>query len=92
MHVRLQRAVTPAEARTLLQAAPGLKVLDVPAERVYPMPMLVTADDAIHVGRIRAFAGSPDALELVAAIDNAGATARLCLEVAELVSRAPVTN
>jgi aspartate-semialdehyde dehydrogenase len=54
--------------------------------------MLVTADDAIHVGRIRAFAGLPDALELVAAIDNAGATARLCLEVAELVSRAPVTN
>jgi aspartate-semialdehyde dehydrogenase len=92
MHVRLGRAMTPAEARQLLQAAPGLKVLDVPAERVYPMPMLVTADDAVHVGRIRAFAGSPDALELVAAIDNAGATARLCLEVAELVTRAPVTN
>ena len=50
------------------------------------------ADDAIHVGRIRSFAGNPDALELVAAIDNAGATARLCLEVAELVTRAPVTN
>jgi len=56
------------------------------------MPMLVTADDAIHVGRIRAFAGSADAPELVAAVDNAGATARLCLEVAELVTRAPVTN
>lgn len=92
MQVRLGRAVTPVEARQLLQAAPGLKVLDVPAERVYPMPMLVTADDAIHVGRIRSFAGAPDALELVAAIDNAGATARLCLEVAELVTRAPVTN
>jgi len=80
------------EARRLPRPAPGIKVLDVPGERVYPMPMLVTADDAIHVGRIRAFAGSADSLELVAAIDNAGATARLCLEVAELVSQAPVTN
>ncbi len=92
MHVRLGRAMTPAEARQLLQAAPGLKVLDAPAERVYPMPMLVTADDAIHVGRIRSFAGSTDALELVAAVDNAGATARLCLEVAALVTGSAVTN
>ncbi|HTS83230.1 MAG TPA: Asd/ArgC dimerization domain-containing protein [Myxococcaceae bacterium] len=92
MHARLGRPVTPAEAGQLLQAAPGLKVLDARAERVYPMPMLVTADDAIHVGRLRAFAGTADALELVAAIDNAGATARLCLEAAELVTRAPVTN
>jgi len=44
------------------------------------------------VGRIRSFASSPDTLDLVAAIDNAGATARLCLEVAELVTRPPVTN
>ena len=92
MHVRLGRAAAPAEARELLRAAPGLKVLDAPGEKVYPMPLLVTADDAVHVGRIRAFAGSAESLELVAAIDNAGATARLCLEVAELVSRAPVTN
>jgi len=92
IQVRPGRAVPPAEARQLLQGAPGLKVLDTPAERIYPMPMLVTADDAIHVGRIRAFAGNPEALEMVAAIDNAGATARLCLEVAELVTRAPVTN
>ena len=92
MQVRLGKGMTPAEARQLLQAAPGLKILDAPGEGVYPMPMLVTADDAIHVGRIRAFAGSADALELVAAVDNAGATARLCLEVAGLVTRAPVTN
>ncbi len=92
MHVRLGRALSPVEARQLLQGAPGLKVLDAPAERIYPMPMLVTADDAIHVGRIRAFAASPDGLEMVAAIDNAAATARLCLEVAELVTRPPVTN
>jgi aspartate-semialdehyde dehydrogenase len=92
MQVHLGKGMAPAEARQLLQAAPGLKVLDAPGERVYPMPMLVTADDAIHVGRIHAFAGAADALELVAAIDNAGATARLCLEVGELVTRAPVTN
>jgi aspartate-semialdehyde dehydrogenase len=89
MHVRVGRAITPDEARQLLQSAPGLKLLDTPADRVYPMPMLVTADDTVHVGRIRSFAGSAEALELLAAIDNAGATARLCLEVAELVARGP---
>jgi aspartate-semialdehyde dehydrogenase len=92
MQVRLGKPMTPAEARHVLQAAPGLKVLDAPGERIYPMPMLVTADDAVHVGRIRAFAGSADTLDLVATIDNAGATARLCIEVGELVTRAPVTN
>ena len=92
MQVRLGKPAEPVEVRGVLKEAPGLKVLDVPADRVYPMPMLVTADDAVHVGRIRPLAGSPDTLEVVAAIDNAGATARLCLEVAERMGSPAVTN
>lgn len=92
LQLRLGKPAEPAEVRAALQGAPGLKLLDVPAERVYPMPMLVTADDAVHVGRIRAFAGSQDTLELVAAIDSAGATARLCLDVAERMAAPPPAN
>ncbi len=92
LQVRLGRAATPAEIRALLERAPRLKLLDTPAERVYPMPMLVTADPAVHVGRLRSFAGNPEVVELVAAIDNAGATARLALEAAQLVAEASVTN
>jgi len=46
----------------------------------------------VHVGRIRAFAGSQDTVELVAAIDNAGATARLCVEVAERMGAPAAAN
>jgi hypothetical protein len=46
----------------------------------------------VHVGRLRSFAGNPEVVELVAAIDNAGATARLALEAAQLVAEASVTN
>jgi aspartate-semialdehyde dehydrogenase len=92
LQTRLGRAVTPAEVRTLLERAPGLKLLDTPAERIYPMPMLVTADPTVHVGRIRPLSGNPEVLELVAAVDNAGATARLALEIVEYLGRGTVTN
>lgn len=42
-----------AELKAKLAAVKGLKVLDAPAERVYPMPMLAAADDAVHVGFFR---------------------------------------
>ena len=59
----------PDALREQLKTSAGLKVLDAPAEGVYPMPMLVTADPAIHIGRIRV---EGNTLQLVAALDNAG--------------------
>jgi aspartate-semialdehyde dehydrogenase len=56
-----------ADARELLRAAPGVKVLDAPAEGIYPMPMLAVNDDAVLVGRLRA---RDDGLDLVLAGDN----------------------
>jgi hypothetical protein len=82
MQVRLGKGMTPAEARQLLEDAPGLKLLDAPGDRVYPMPMLVTADDAIHVGRIRAFAGQRRRAGAGRGHRQRGwPLARLCLEV-----------
>lgn len=72
--------VTDEAARAVLADAPGLKVLDAPAEKVYPMPMLVTADAHAHVGRLRA---SGSVLSFVVALDNAGAgAAAVALDVA----------
>jgi len=90
--IRLGKPAEPAEVREALKAGAGLKIIDAPVERIYPMPMLVTSDEAVHVGRIRAFAGSQDTVELVAAIDNAGATARLCVEVAEQMGAPAAAN
>ena len=92
LHVRLAKAATPAEARAVLSRAPGLKLLDAPAERIYPMPMLVTSDPAILVGRVRASAGRPDALELVVALDGPGVVAHAALEAGERLLARALTN
>ncbi len=66
---QLEKPMEAEAIRDQLKAVAGVKVLDAPAENVYPMPMLVTADPAIHIGRIRVDGRT---LQLVAAIDNAG--------------------
>jgi aspartate-semialdehyde dehydrogenase len=65
--VRTRHKLGAADARELLRAAPGVKVLDAPGEGVYPMPMLAVNDDAVLVGRVRA---QDDGLDLVLAGDN----------------------
>lgn len=72
VHVRLEQPTTVEQARAALKESPALKVLDSPAERVYPMPMLATADPAVHVGRLRSFPQAPEWLTLFATVDNAG--------------------
>jgi aspartate-semialdehyde dehydrogenase len=53
VNVATTRPLRAADARALLRAAPGLKVIDDPASSVYPMPMLAVNDEAVLVGRIR---------------------------------------
>lgn len=64
--------LTEDAVRNALRGKDAVKLLDTPAERVYPMPMLVTADEAVHVGRISDIPGRPAAVQMFAAIDNAG--------------------
>lgn len=79
LHVRLKKPAPVEQARAALKGSPLLKVLDVPGEKVYPMPSLVTADPTIHVGRLRSFPQSPEWLTLFATVDNAGRGAALNL-------------
>ena len=55
----------------------GLKLLDQPAEKIYPMPLLVTADPAVHVGRVRVLPGAADRATFFISVDNAGRGAGL---------------
>ncbi|AGC44267.1 semialdehyde dehydrogenase family protein [Myxococcus stipitatus DSM 14675] len=79
INVQLKKAGPVEQVRAALKTSPSLKVLDAPGERVYPMPMLVTSDPAVHVGRVRAFPQSPEWVTLFAAIDNATRGAALNL-------------
>jgi aspartate-semialdehyde dehydrogenase len=45
-------------------------VVDLPADRVYPMPMLAVNDDAVLVGRIRDDPSAENTIDLFAVADN----------------------
>ena len=52
--IETERPVTPEAARAALAAAPGVKLVDDPAAKLYPMPLTATGQDDVEVGRIRA--------------------------------------
>lgn len=47
------RPVTVEEARRAFAAAPGVVLMDTPADKVYPMPLFASGKDPVYVGRIR---------------------------------------
>jgi aspartate-semialdehyde dehydrogenase len=92
LNLGLARAGSPSSARETLRGAPGVKLLDAPGERVYPMPMLVAEDSSVLVGRVRAWAGRQDTLELVAALDGPRVLAGALVAAGEAVLARPVRH
>lgn len=62
-----RRAITPAQARTLLSRAPGLKLWEQPR---YPTPLSAAFTEPVHVARIRPSGASPRELALWIVSDN----------------------
>ena len=53
VNIEFERPMTPAEARQLLSKAPGVQVVDDPANKKYPMPIDASGMYDCLVGRIR---------------------------------------
>jgi len=70
VHVELERAMSPEEARELLAQAPGVRVVDDPTHNVYPMPKDAAGRDEVLVGRIRADQSHPRGLAFWVVGDN----------------------
>ncbi len=51
--IETERPISPAQAREVFAKAPGIKVVDDPADNVYPMPKDTSNQDLVYVGRIR---------------------------------------
>src|SRR5262249_3425402 len=51
--VECQRPIGAAEVRSLIERAPGVRLVDDPERNYFPMPRDATGQDAILVGRIR---------------------------------------
>ena len=58
--VEFERPIMPDEARAALAAAPGVKVVDDPANLRYPMPLETSDQDLVYVGRVRRDLSAPD--------------------------------
>jgi aspartate-semialdehyde dehydrogenase len=84
------RAVDPQEAREALAEAPGVRVVDDPARRLYPTPLEAAGGDDALVGRIRKDLSSDRGLALFIACDNLRKGAALnAVQIAETLARRP---
>ncbi len=60
--VETERPVSVEEARAAFEAAPGVEMIDNPAEKKYPMPLFLSGKDPVHVGRLRKDISNPNGL------------------------------
>jgi aspartate-semialdehyde dehydrogenase len=70
VNVETRAPLTPEQARELLQAAPGVTVVDDPAGGRYPLAVEADGRDDVFVGRIRRDPGHDQALDLWIVSDN----------------------
>ncbi|MGN6255601.1 MAG: aspartate-semialdehyde dehydrogenase [Solirubrobacterales bacterium] len=70
VNVETREPLEPAQARELLEAAPGVTVVDDPAGGRFPMAIEAAGRDDVYVGRIRRDPGNERALDLWIVADN----------------------
>jgi aspartate-semialdehyde dehydrogenase len=81
--VELDDALTPDEAADVLRAAPGVRVLDLPA---FPTPAAAAGIDEVLVGRIRRDTAAENGLALYLSSDNLRKGAALnAIQIAEVL-------
>jgi len=86
VNVQTRDELTPERARELLEAAPGVTVLDDPQSARYPLATLAEGQDAVLVGRIRRDPGHERALDMWVVADNLRkGAATNAVQIAELL-------
>jgi len=60
--VETEEPLSVEEVKAAFEKAEGLTVIDVPAEKKYPMPLFVAGKDDVYVGRIRKDVTDPNSL------------------------------
>jgi aspartate-semialdehyde dehydrogenase len=70
VNIETREPLSAEQAAALIDAAPGVRVLDDPANAIYPQPIDAAGQDDVFVGRIRADDSRPNALNLWIVGDN----------------------
>lgn len=89
IHIETERKLSVAEARKILQSAPGVRVVDNPAKNDYPCPLSeATGEDDVLVGRLREDLSIENGLNLWVVADNVRKGAALnSIQIAEILVR-----
>jgi len=89
IHIETREPITVEAARALLDAAPGVEVLDQREPGGYPTAVTEAADhDAVFVGRIRQDISHPRGLDLWVVADNLRKGAALnSIQIAEILAK-----
>jgi aspartate-semialdehyde dehydrogenase len=86
VNVQTRDPLSPAQARALLDAAPGVSVIDDPTAARYPLATLAEGRDDVFVGRIRRDPGHERALDMWIVADNLRkGAATNAVQIAELL-------
>jgi aspartate-semialdehyde dehydrogenase len=84
--IETERELTPREARSLLAAFPGVRVLDDPGAGAYPTSLDATGNDDVWVGRVRRDPSVAHGLWVWAVTDNLRkGAATNAVQIAELL-------
>lgn len=86
VNIETEKKITPDEVRTLLSKAPGVKVIDDPKERAYPLAIHAAGKDDTYVGRIREDESIPNGINMWVVSDNLRKGAALnAVQIAEIL-------
>jgi aspartate-semialdehyde dehydrogenase len=86
--IETERKLSAADARRLLEAMPGVVVVDDLESKIYPMPRDCSGRDEVFVGRIREDASSPCGISLWCVSDNLRkGAATNAVQIAEYLAR-----
>ncbi len=84
--IETAKPLSPDQARQLLKHAPGVRLVDEPAKRAYPMPVDSSDRDEVSVGRIRRDESTANGLVLWVCGDNLRkGAATNAVQIAELL-------
>jgi aspartate-semialdehyde dehydrogenase len=87
VHIETDRKISAAEVRDLLSAAPGVALVDDPANNGYPTAVgEAVGTDEVYVGRVREDISHPNGIDLWVVSDNVRKGAALnSVQIAELL-------
>jgi len=86
--VETERKITAGEVKNLLSRAPGIRLMDDPDRRLYPLAIGAAGKDETFVGRIREDESIPNGINLWVVSDNLRKGAALnAVQIAEILIR-----